>query len=158
VVADKGHLNSAQPRPKTVTTGNRWIEIGSGEFSPPGNNPVNGLPDHHRSGRAEQVAWAHDNDQNRDVLWVGTSRGGLWKPIVDKDGRTKYLPLTDNFPGSHTLGSFLIHPTDSRKILIGTGSFWDKGSGITDEGTRFLDENFRSVMSGNTARNPASES
>jgi hypothetical protein len=115
----------------------QWVQIGSGIVAPAGARSGAG-PAHHQSGRSAQVAVAHDSDQHLDVLWNGTSHGGLWKSIVNStnDRLTGWVPLTDNFPGSHTLGSFLVHSSDSHRILIGTGSSWGAGDGIylTEDG------------------------
>jgi hypothetical protein len=96
----------------------QWTQIGHGIVDLTGTY-------HHESGRALQVAWRHDvrqNDQN--VLWVGTERGGLWKAIVSANGSVvSWVPLTDRFPGPHELGSFLVHRLDSNEILIGSGKF-----------------------------------
>jgi hypothetical protein len=118
----------------------QWVQIGAGIVAPVAVRNTSVTSVHHQSGRSAQVAVAHDNDQDRDIFWNGTSHGGLWKSIVNStDGRlTGWVPLTDNFPGSHTLGSFLVHSTDSHQILIGTGSFWGTGDGIyltSDGGT-----------------------
>jgi photosystem II stability/assembly factor-like uncharacterized protein len=115
----------------------QWVQIGMGEFAPPNAIGGEGLPAHAQAGRVAQVAWAKDIDPpNQDVLWVGTSDGGLWKPVVNDGKVSRYVPLTDNFPGSKTLGSFLVHRQDSRHILIGTGSNWGDGDGIyrSDDG------------------------
>jgi len=106
-----------------------WVEIGSGEFNT--GSSAGSEPPHHQSGRMAQSAWAFDSHQGRDILWMGASHGGLWKSMVDASGQVvRWIPVTDNFPGSHTLGSFVIHPLDSDKILIGTGTTWGDGDGI----------------------------
>jgi hypothetical protein len=96
----------------------QWTQIGNGIIStnigPPTQNT------HHRSGKAIQASWTYDAHQGRNVLWVGTRYGGLWKSIVNSDGNIQYwTPLTDNFPGPHGMGSFLVKSTDSNFILIG---------------------------------------
>jgi hypothetical protein len=56
---------------------------------------------------------------------------------VDSGGQVvRWIPLTDNFPGSHTLGSFVVHRLDSDSILIGTGTSWGDGDGtyVTQDG------------------------
>ena len=95
-----------------------WTQIGHGIIDLTGTY-------HQQSGRALQLAWRRDVHQgDRNVFWAGTELGGLWKTIVNADGNvTSWIPLTDNFPGPHDLGSFLVHRLDSNKILIGPGSF-----------------------------------
>jgi photosystem II stability/assembly factor-like uncharacterized protein len=120
----------------TVRAGDtdKWIQIGKGIFSNSNNDPKG---KHHQSGRVTQVSWAEDN------VWVGASHGGLWKSIINESGDlVGWVPLTDKFPGPHTLGSFAIMKGNSNNIVIGTGSYWNKfwneGDGIyytTDGGS-----------------------
>lgn len=94
-----------------------WTQIGNGIIST-NIGPTEGT--HHRSGKAIQASWTYDAGQGRNILWVGTRYGGLWKSIVNSDGNIQYwTPLTDNFPGPHGIGSFLVKSTDSNFILIG---------------------------------------
>lgn len=114
--------------PSTARAADQWIQVGMGVFSPTADEP-GGL--HHQSGRIAQVSWAWDNEQSRHVLWAGASLGGLWKAKYDESGDiTSWVPLTDNFPGSHVLGSFAVKKGDSQRIVIGTGSLWGGGDGI----------------------------
>src|SRR6185436_630442 len=104
-----------------------WSQLGNGEYDhDPGNSA-----EHHQTGRAQMTAWAFDKHQGREVLWVGSSHGGLWKSTVNSTGTvTGFQVLTDNVPGSHTLASFLVHTVDSDKVLISTGTSWGDGDGV----------------------------
>ncbi len=115
--------------PSTARAEDKWIQIGNGIFSA-GDEKPNGP--HHASGRLAQVSWAWDNEQGKNVLWAGASHGGLWKTIIDGSGTlTSWVTITDNFPGSHLLGSFAIRKGDSNYIVIGTGApGWGNGNGI----------------------------
>jgi hypothetical protein len=114
--------------PPTASAADKWIQIGSGIFS---SGTGNSSGTHHQSGRLTQVSWAWDNERGHNVLWAGASHGGLWKSIIDDAGFLKgWVTLTDNFPGSHTLGSFAIKKGDSNYIVIGTGGSWGNGDGI----------------------------
>ena len=95
-----------------------WTQIGHGIVDLTGTY-------HQQSGRARQLAWRPDVRQgDRNVFWVGTEQGGLWKAIVNSSGDVaSFVPLTDNFPGPHAMGSFLVHRLDSNRILIGPGPF-----------------------------------
>ena len=106
-----------------------WIQIGNG-IEVTGDQEANGK--HRESGRLAQVAWAWDNVQGRNALWAGASHGGLWKTLLDASGKVYgWATVTDNFPGSHTLGSFAIRKGNSDDIVIGTGAFgWGNGNGI----------------------------
>jgi hypothetical protein len=99
----------------------QWAQIGQGIIS-------TGEGTHNRSGKAIQASWTHDAAQERDILWVGTEYGGLWKSIVNSDGNiVSWVALTDNFPGPHAMASFLVNSADSQFILIGSGR--DEGDG-----------------------------
>ena len=102
----------------------QWTPIGRGIF-----NTVPGK--HHACGRIKQSAWRRDDSQGQNVLWMGTASGGLWKSIVNPDGSVqKWIPLTDNFPGPHEMGSFIVNRTNSSMILIGPGDVGgSKGDG-----------------------------
>ena len=103
----------------------QWTQIGNGIISP-SIGPTEGT--HNRSGKAIQALWSQDAEQERFVLWIGTQFGGLWKSIVNPDGTIQYwLPLTDNFPGPHGMGSFLVNSANSQFILIGSAA--DQGDG-----------------------------
>src|SRR5512135_2926931 len=104
------------PSPSTARADDKWIQIGKGIFSASDQDP-NGP--HHASGRLAQVSWAWDNEQGKNVLWAGASHGGLWKSIIDSSGDLhRWVTITDNFPGSHLLGSFAIRKGDSNYIVI----------------------------------------
>jgi hypothetical protein len=111
--------------PSTARAVDQWIQIGDGVHltTPTGDR-------HNESGRLAQVSLAWDDDQSANVVWAGASHGGLWKA----DGITKitkWTTITDNFPGSHTLGSFAVRQGDSKTIVIGTGAKgWGNGNGI----------------------------
>lgn len=83
---------------------------------------------HDKSGRVKCAAWAYDSALDETTLFIGASSGGLFKlgrfPIVP-DWRI-WVPLSWNLEGSPSVGAFLVHPSDSNRILIGTG---DRGRG-----------------------------
>ncbi len=132
LVTAAGPMTCASPSGTSSASGGStlgWVQIGAGEFNT--GSSAGTEPPHHQSGRMAQSAWAFDKHQGRDILWMGASHGGLWKSMVSSTGQIlRWVPLTDNFPGSHTLGSFAIHPLDSDSILVGTGTTWGDGDGI----------------------------
>lgn len=119
----------------------QWTQIGVGLI---GHSDTGGP--HNESGRAIQAAWRKDALQdNQNILWIGTHWGGLWKSILDANGNIgSWIPLTDNFPGPHDMGSFLVNRSDSNQILIGTGKPASNGVGdgniyrTTDQGATWL--------------------
>jgi hypothetical protein len=106
-------------------TATKWTEMGRGILA--GTNDVvtrKEIP-HHQSGRAWQLAITKDPDpaQTGLDLWVLTSHGGLWRSVLDAGGSiASFIPVTDNFPGPISLGSFVIRYGEPNKILIGPGS------------------------------------
>src|ERR1041384_628252 len=104
----------------------QWTQVGNGAYADPASTA------HHQSGRSQQSALAWDNQQGREVLWVGSSHGGVWKSLVDAGGAiTGFVPLGDTLQGSHTLASFLVYPGNSDKLLVATGDIpWGDGDGI----------------------------
>ena len=106
------------PSASAEATATKWTQIGTG--ARPGPN-LPGKPN--ICGRIVQAAWRYDNVQGRNILWMGTALGGLWKSIYSNGSISKWIPLTDNFPGPHGMGSFIVNRTDSNKILIGPGGF-----------------------------------
>jgi photosystem II stability/assembly factor-like uncharacterized protein len=118
-------------------TETEWTEMGRGIYAIDSGETAGA---HHQSGRAWQVSSGFDTNQGAAAIWVGTSHGGLWKSILNSDGLVaSWRPLTEDFPGPHTLGAFVVHRGNSDKILIGTGApLWGSGDGIVyrsdDEG------------------------
>jgi hypothetical protein len=115
-------------RPALSTSG--WEQIGYGDFNSDGV--------HYQAGRIRQATYAYDNAQSATVLWVGATGGGLWK-AVDLFFAAAFVPMSDNLPGSPSVGAFLVQPGNSNNILIGTGDY-DRygGTGMyqtTDGGT-----------------------
>jgi hypothetical protein len=89
-----------------------WEQIGYGDFNP---DDV-----HHQAGRIRQASYAYDNAQGITTLWVGATGGGLWRAL-DLFFAIAFVPVSDNLPGSPSVGAFLVQPGNSNNILIGTG-------------------------------------
>jgi Bacterial Ig-like domain (group 3) len=107
-----------------------WEQIGYGDYNSDGV--------HYQAGRIRQATYAYDNSQNSTVLWLGATGGGLWK-AVDLFFAAVFVPMSDDLPGSPSVGAFLVQPGNSNNILIGTGdSYRYSGTGMyqtTDGGT-----------------------
>jgi Big-like domain-containing protein len=95
-----------------------WEQIGSGDFNSDGV--------HYQAGRIRQATYAYDNSQSATVLWLGATGGGLWK-AVDLFFAAVFVPMSDNLPGSPSVGAFLVQPGNSNNILIGTGDIYRYG-------------------------------
>ena len=97
--------------PDTLTT-TAWEQIGSGDDNPDGV--------HYEAGRVRQASYAYDNTVGATTLWLGATGGGLWK-AVDLLFAVAFVPMSDNLPGSPSVGAFLVQPGNSNNILIGSG-------------------------------------
>lgn len=122
------------PEPSGPTTDSplSWQEIGSGIFRDD-HRPAGYV---HWSGRITSAQYAFDRDQSQYVLYLGASSGGLWKQDV-VGVFPIWRPLSDNLPGSPSVGAFRVHRNDSRRIVIGTGDYTRySGDGLywTDDG------------------------
>ena len=124
----EAHTPGAESSSTLTTTG--WEQVGTGDWNSDGV--------HYEAGRIRQASYAYDNSQNSDVLWLGSTGGGLWK-AVDFIFFAVFVPVSDNLPGSPSVGAFLVQPGNSNNILIGTGdSYRYGGTGMfrtTDGGT-----------------------
>jgi Big-like domain-containing protein len=118
---------AGQAAPTLGTTG--WEQIGYGDFN---TDNV-----HHEAGRIRQASYAYDNPQGITTLWLGATGGGVWRGI-DLFFAVAFVPVSDNLPGSPSVGAFLVQPGNSNNILIGSGdSYRYGGTGMyktTDEG------------------------
>ena len=114
-----GQIHQALRAPRETLTfrprirGDVWTPIGAGIQDADRR--------YHQGGRIRGLAYAFDNDVGHDVLWAGASSGGLWKSVTGPLG--SWRPMSDSLPGSPSVGAFLVHAGDSRRILIGTGDF-----------------------------------
>src|SRR5262249_53783178 len=103
------------------TTG--WEQIGSGDYNPDGV--------HHQAGRIRQATYAYDNAQGFTTLWLGATGGGVWRGVLLGIFGVAFVPVSDNLPGSPSVGAFLVQPGNSNNILIGTGdSYRSPGTGL----------------------------
>lgn len=56
-------------------------------------------------------------DNNKDVWYVGTGSGGLWKTT---NGGTTFEPIFDDQPAT-SIGDVTVHPENPDVIWVGTG-------------------------------------
>ncbi|MDJ0839381.1 MAG: hypothetical protein QNK37_22875 [Acidobacteriota bacterium] len=82
---------------------------------------------------------------NKDILYLGTGSGGLWKTT---DGGANWSPLFDEI-GTLSIGSLLLDPADPETIWVGTGDHTQLCAGYfgmglyvsTDGGANFTAKN-----------------
>ena len=121
--------------PLLSTTG--WEQTGYGDENPDGV--------HNEAGRIRQASYAYDNAQGFTTLWLGATGGGVWRGVLLGIFGVAFVPVSDNLPGSPSVGAFLVQPGNSDNILIGTGdSFRYPGTGLyktTDGGATWSEVN-----------------
>src|SRR5215208_4094882 len=66
------------------------------------------------TGRVTDIAIDYTN---RDIIWVATSQGGLWKTI---DGGSNWIPKLDS-QKSLSIGTIALHPSNPNILYAGTG-------------------------------------
>jgi hypothetical protein len=122
----EGALPSREEQAKAAVTGVKpplstggWEQIGYGDLN------LDGV--HHQAGRIRQSSYAYDNQQGFTTLWVGATGGGLWRGVVIGLFAVAFVPMSDNLPGSPSVGAFLVQPGNSNNILIGTGDIYRYG-------------------------------
>ena len=91
-----------------------WVPIGNGIRH--GNDKR-----YHRSGRLNDRVLAFDHMTGQTATFVAADSGGLWKSVIVALFAFM-VPIGDNLPGSPSVGAFVVHPNDSRKIIVGTGN------------------------------------
>jgi hypothetical protein len=106
--------DSAGPAPADVS----WEQMGAGIEDRDGV--------HHKAGRIRQAQYAFDHSQGMRVLYLGSSSGGLWKAVF-AGFFALWVPISDTLPGSPSVGAFAVHPSDSNKMLIGSGDSYRYG-------------------------------
>ena len=100
----------------------QWNQIGLGITD---NNPT-----YNKAGRITEAQYNFDHAQGSNVLYVSSSSGGLWKVVVVVFFAV-FTPISDTMPGSPSIGAFAVSPTNSNKIIVGTGDYYRYGgSGI----------------------------
>ena len=95
-----------------------WEQVGDGDYNADGV--------HYQAGRIRQASYAYDNNSGLTVLWLGATGGGLWK-AVNVLTNPQFVPMSDNLPGSPSVGAFLVQPGNSNNILIGSGDTYRYG-------------------------------
>lgn len=82
------------------------------------SNPVSG---------AGHVVLTHPT--NADIIWVGTTNGGIWKTTNATASSPTWTPLTDEFPGT-SIGAMSLDPTDvtHQTLIAGIGKYSSLGN------------------------------
>jgi len=98
----------------------QWVQIGSGLH---GGGSVQTRNTPAESGRVTQLSRAWDESQQKEILWLGASHGGLWKSFEDAPGHVAGWPVvTDNFPARTRWGPFSSTRSSIRAIRSASSS------------------------------------
>ena len=106
--------------PMSAPVTNAWLQVGYGNWTSYGSH-------YYRAGRIRQASYAYDNNQGLTTLWVGGTGGGLWRGVLLSIFGVAFVPVSDNLPGSPSVGAFLVQPGNSNNILIGSGDSYRYG-------------------------------
>lgn len=88
------------------------------------------------AGRITSIARAFDPAQSEVIPFVGTVGGGLYK-LLDLGIFAFWTPVSGTLPGSPSVGSFVVRPSNGNQILVGTGDYaryWGDGIYKTVDG------------------------
>lgn len=101
------------PPPRPVLRGSsQWVERGP---TPTVNGQINVPPDNRVSGAVQGLA-AHPSNAN--ILYAGTTNGGIWKTTNATVPNPTWVPQTDELP-SQSIGAIAFDPLDgTRNTLI----------------------------------------
>ncbi len=108
--------NSSVP----VPVPGRWTSIGPLGFY--GSNGFFGSLPQLDAGRVPTVAF-HPTDRN--ILYIGTSAGGVWKTVNEG---ASWTPLTDG-QCSLVTGAIAVDPVNPNIVYVGTGEFYESTAG-----------------------------
>jgi hypothetical protein len=94
---------------------------------------------HQFAGRLTRSQSVFDHALGYRTTYAGASSGGLWK-IVVAGLFPIWVPISESLDGSPSVGDFAAHPSDSRRLIIGTGDraryggsgiYWSANGGAT---------------------------
>ncbi|MEP7236035.1 MAG: hypothetical protein ABI778_12140, partial [Ignavibacteriota bacterium] len=104
-------VNMPRPKGMMIQSSTAWEQVG-------------GSQDHTVSGRPTAIDFDPKNNQ---ILYLGTSGGGLWKTI---DGGNNWVSLSDSW-SSFAMGGVAVDPSDGKIIYACTGDLYDQsGDGL----------------------------
>jgi hypothetical protein len=96
-----------------------WIEVGPKPFF--GINPLTCRADETMSGQVSAIAVDLAHDPSGNLIYVGSSSGGLWKSTNGLDAVPRFELLSDQ-TRSLSVGSIALAPTVPPTIYVGTGA------------------------------------
>jgi hypothetical protein len=118
---------SAEPLNVTLSGVPTWQEQGPGPMTK-GQDQMPGPPaDPTQSnpvvGAVQAIA---ASPGNKDLVYVGTANGGVWRTITATSGFPIWKPVTEQFP-SLSIGAITFDLSDPSVVYAGTGSFSSSG-------------------------------
>jgi photosystem II stability/assembly factor-like uncharacterized protein len=100
--------------------GASWIELGPRPFL--GLNPVTGRPDETMSGQVSAIAVDLAHDPSGNLVYVGSSSGGLWKSTNGLSPTPRFASLSDQ-ARALSVGSIALDTrTRPATVFVGTGA------------------------------------
>lgn len=128
---NRGGFNAYQSAINTIVNGtlcssnfgnNPWSFIGHSTNNTTGNK-------HYGLGRINKIWVDAKHHTNGNVIYAGTSNGGLYKTTTGNTTNPNWVCITDGLKMPYLgVGDMAIHPDDENKIYLGTTSTTRNGS------------------------------
>jgi photosystem II stability/assembly factor-like uncharacterized protein len=112
-------LQALQQSQCLPTFGRSWSELGPRPFF--GLNPVTRLPDETMSGQVGAIAVDLAHDPTGNLVYVGSSSGGLWKSTNGLSATPRFVPLSDQSQSLSVGAIALDTRSNPPTIYVGTG-------------------------------------
>jgi photosystem II stability/assembly factor-like uncharacterized protein len=113
-------LQALQQNQTLPVFGGSWFELGPTPFF--GLNPETGMPDETMSGQVSAIAVDLAHDPSGNLVYVGSSSGGLWKSTNGLSATPRFVPLSDQSQ-SLSVGAVALNTrSNPPTIYVGTGA------------------------------------
>src|SRR5262249_50247293 len=104
----------ANAQPNAAVAGQSWVNLGPTDARIQANGQAyNGID----SGRAATI---RVDPRDKDVVYLATAWGGLWKTYNFSAAQPTWLPISDTI-GALSVGSFEIDPSTPDTLYLGIG-------------------------------------
>jgi photosystem II stability/assembly factor-like uncharacterized protein len=113
-------LHALQQSQCLPVLGGPWTEVGPRPFF--GINPITRQPDETMSGQVSAIAVDLAHDPRGNLVYVGSSSGGLWKSTNGLGANPSFVPLSDQTESLSVGAIALDTRTNPPTIYVGTGA------------------------------------